>query len=48
MINTNAGVGNKFLETQDLRGSWSEPNYLPDVHGFDPSLFFRDNKNDSK
>ncbi|NDV80882.1 glycoside hydrolase family 43 protein [Bacteroides sp. 51] len=40
MITTNVGAGNFFVKTQDPFGSWSEPIYLPEVGGIDPSFFF--------
>ncbi len=40
MITTNVGSGNFYVHTQDPFGSWSEPVWLPDVHGIDPSFFF--------
>ena len=43
MITTNVGMGNFFVKAKDPFGSWSEPIYLPDVHGIDPSFFFDDN-----
>lgn len=42
MITTNVGAGNFFVKTKDPFGSWSEPIYLPEVDGIDPSLFFDD------
>lgn len=43
MITTNVGAGNFFVKTKDPFGSWSEPVWLPDVKGIDPSFFFDDN-----
>lgn len=40
MITTNVGAGNFFVKTQDPWGEWSEPVYLPEVQGIDPSFFF--------
>lgn len=40
MITTNVGAGNFFVKTQDPFGEWSEPVYLPEVQGIDPSFFF--------
>ncbi len=40
MITTNVGGGNFFVKTQDPFGSWSDPIWLPDVKGIDPSFFF--------
>lgn len=35
--------GNFLVKTQDPTAEWSEPIYLPEVGGIDPSLFFDDN-----
>ena len=43
MITTNVGAGNFFVKTKDPFGEWSEPIYLPEVGGIDPSFFFDDN-----
>ncbi len=43
MITTNIRKGNFFVKTQDPFGEWSDPVWLPDVHGIDPSFFFDDN-----
>lgn len=40
MITTNVGAGNFFVKTKDPFGSWSDPIFLPDVKGIDPSFFF--------
>lgn len=40
MITTNVGAGNFFVKTKDPFGEWSEPKYLRDVTGIDPSFFF--------
>lgn len=41
MITTNVTHGGNFLVTAtDPRGPWSEPYYLEDAPGIDPSLFF--------
>ncbi|MCM1505045.1 MAG: glycoside hydrolase family 43 protein [Muribaculum sp.] len=41
MITTNVGAGNFFVKTQDpFAGEWSDPVYLPEVQGIDPSFFF--------
>lgn len=40
MITTNIRRGNFVVKTQDPFGQWSNPIWLPDVHGIDPSLFF--------
>ena len=42
MITTNIRRGNFFVKTRDPFGEWSEPVWLPDVHGIDPSFFFDD------
>jgi xylan 1,4-beta-xylosidase len=43
MITTNVGAGNFFVKTKDPFGKWSEPIWLKDVRGIDPSFFFDDN-----
>ena len=43
MITTNIQRGNFFVKTKDPFGEWSNPIWLPDVHGIDPSFFFDDN-----
>ncbi|GAB2807312.1 glycoside hydrolase family 43 protein [Lentzea nigeriaca] len=35
-------TGNFVVTATDPEGSWSEPHWLPDAAGFDPSLFFDD------
>ncbi len=40
MITTNVGAGNFFVKTQDPFGEWSDPIYLPEIQGIDPSFFF--------
>lgn len=41
MITTNVGGGGNFYVTAtDPAGEWSDPVYLPDAEGIDPSLFF--------
>ena len=41
MITTNVGCGGNFYVTAtDPAGEWSDPVYLPDAEGIDPSLFF--------
>ncbi len=40
MITTNVGAGNFFVKTKDPRGTWSDPVYLPNVNGIDPSFFW--------
>ncbi len=43
MITTNVdGGGNFFVSAKDPAGPWSEPVWLRDVGGIDPSLFFDD------
>jgi xylan 1,4-beta-xylosidase len=42
MITTNVGAGNFFVKTTDPFGSWSDPVWLRDVRGIDPSFFFDD------
>jgi xylan 1,4-beta-xylosidase len=43
MITTLVGRGGNFLVTaEDPKGPWSNPFWLPDVIGIDPSLFFDD------
>ena len=40
MITTNVGAGNFFVKATDPAGEWSDPIYLPEVQGIDPSFFF--------
>lgn len=40
MITTNVGAGNFFVKTKDLAKGWSEPVYLRQVDGIDPSFYF--------
>lgn len=40
MITTNVGRGNFYVKTTDPAHGWSEPIYLPQVGGIDPSFFF--------
>jgi xylan 1,4-beta-xylosidase len=42
MVTTNIGGGNFFVKTKDPFGSWSDPIWLADVKGIDPSFFFDD------
>ncbi len=43
MITTNVSHGGNFYVTAEKpEGPWSEPNYLEDCPGIDPSLFFDD------
>ncbi|PZX18617.1 alpha-N-arabinofuranosidase [Breznakibacter xylanolyticus] len=44
MITTLVGRGDNFVvKAKDPRGPWSDPIWLPEVPGIDPSLFFDDN-----
>lgn len=40
MITTDVGGGNFFVKTQDPWSGWSDPVFLPEVKGIDPSFFF--------
>lgn len=40
MITTNVGKGNFYVKTTDPRQGWSEPIYLPEIDGIDPSFYF--------
>ena len=40
MITTNVAAGNFFVKTKDPSKGWSEPVYLKQVDGIDPSFFF--------
>ncbi len=42
MITTNIRRGNFLVKTKDPFGEWSDPVWLKDVRGIDPSLFFDD------
>jgi len=42
MITTNVGAGSFFVKTKDPFGSWSDPVWLRDLRGIDPSFFFDD------
>lgn len=42
MITTNIRRGNFFVKTKDPFKGWSDPVWLRDVHGIDPSFFFDD------
>lgn len=45
MITTNVkGGGNFYVTAKTPAGPWSDPVYLPDAQGFDPSLFFEEDK----
>nr|WP_321408610.1 glycoside hydrolase family 43 protein [uncultured Carboxylicivirga sp.] len=45
MITTNIKKGNFFVKTKDPFSSWSDPIWLPNVQGIDPSFFFDDDGN---
>lgn len=40
MITTNIRKGNFFVKTKNPFGTWSDPVWLPEVGGIDPSFFF--------
>ncbi len=40
MITTNVGAGNFFVKTKDPAKGWSDPIYLKQIDGIDPSFFF--------
>lgn len=42
MITTNIRRGNFFVKTKDPFGDWSDPIWMPEVKGIDPSIFFDD------
>ncbi len=43
VITTNISKGGNFIVTaQDPAGAWSDPFWLPDAPGIDPSLFFQE------
>lgn len=42
MITTNIRRGNFYVTTKDPFGEWSDPVWLPEVGGIDPSFFFDD------
>lgn len=45
IICTNVSHGGNFIITaKNPAGEWSDPVFLPDVNGIDPSLFFDDDK----
>lgn len=45
VVCTNVDHGGNFVvTTKDPAGPWSEPTWLPQVHGIDPSLFFDNEK----
>lgn len=37
------GGGNFIVWSKDPKGPWSNPTWLPEINGIDPSLFFDDN-----
>jgi alpha-N-arabinofuranosidase len=44
LVTTLVGKGGNFVVTaKDPAGPWSEPTFLPEVSGIDPSLFFDNN-----
>ena len=43
MVTTNlVGGGNFYVYTDDIRGEWSDPIWVKEAEGIDPSLFFDD------
>lgn len=44
IITTNITQGNFIITAKDPAGDWSEPLWLPELDGIDPSLFFEDEK----
>lgn len=42
VITTDVGKGNFYVTAKSPVGPWSDPVWLPDVDGIDPSLFFDD------
>jgi xylan 1,4-beta-xylosidase len=43
IVNTLVGAGGNFVVTaKEAAGPWSDPKFLPNVDGIDPSLFFDD------
>ncbi|QCR22377.1 glycoside hydrolase family 43 protein [Pontibacter sp. SGAir0037] len=42
MVTTNVGGGNFFVKTKDPFGPWSDPIWIREVPGIDPSFFFDD------
>lgn len=36
-------MGNFIITAENINGPWSEPHYLKDAEGYDPSLFWDDN-----
>lgn len=43
MITTNVGTGNFYVKTTDPKKGWSEPIYLKQIDGIDPSFCFLPN-----
>lgn len=39
------GKGNFYVKTENPEGQWSDPVWLEEIRGIDPSLFFADNGN---
>lgn len=44
LVTTNVSRGNLLVSTTDLENGWSDPLYLKDVRGLDPSLYFEQGK----
>lgn len=42
MITTNVAAGNFIVKTDNPAGEWSDPIYVPQVNGIDPSLFWEE------
>ncbi len=42
MITTDVGKGHFYVTAKDPRGEWSDPVWLPQIGGIDPSFFFDD------
>ncbi|MBR2253809.1 MAG: glycoside hydrolase family 43 protein, partial [Prevotella sp.] len=40
MITTDVGKGHFYVTAKDPRGEWSDPVWLPQIGGIDPSFFF--------
>jgi xylan 1,4-beta-xylosidase len=43
-VDGGAGSGNFYVTATDVAGPWSEPVWLPDARGIDPSLFFHEGR----
>lgn len=43
VITTDVGKGHFYVTATDPAGEWSDPVFLPEIDGIDPSLFFDDN-----